>query len=402
MSPAKCKTPKKSKTLAEVFAAEDAAEPAAQDVRSLADLVPAQKNPRKHNPQNIGMISDSLRAVGAGRSIVIDETNEIIAGNGLCEAAAEAGITKVQVVEADGNTIIAVRRRGLTPEQKMAMAVYDNRTGELAEWDVDVLRDFTEVGLDLQPFEFGGEVIAGVRQELPPPPVIRATRDTVAVADLTPHPRNYRSHAEAQIEHICHSIQEFGIYRSVVVGRGNVILTGHGVVTAANRLGIKWLPVVRLDLEPESPQALKILVGDNEVSFRADIDDRQLSEMLKEVKDSSDDGLLGTGYDAQQLAALAFVTRPADEIEDIDAAKHWVGLPEHDAGQREDLYEVLIRCQTEQDRTDLMRVLQAGSNHMRVIGFKTAMWWPLRERQKHGQFVNAAQVQDIAPAVAES
>ena len=49
---------------------------------------------------------------GAARSIVIDEGNVVLAGNGTTDAAAEAGIAHVRVVEAAGDELIAVRRRG--------------------------------------------------------------------------------------------------------------------------------------------------------------------------------------------------------------------------------------------------------------------------------------------------
>jgi DNA modification methylase len=98
------------------------------------------------------MVSDALREVGAARSIVIDEDNVILAGNGVSEAAAEAGITRVQVVDVDGSTLVAVRRRGLTAEQKRALAIYDNRTGELATWDFEQLQADVDAGLSLQPF----------------------------------------------------------------------------------------------------------------------------------------------------------------------------------------------------------------------------------------------------------
>jgi DNA modification methylase len=76
----------------------------------------------------------------------------VLAGNATIEAAAEAGITKVQVVEADGNTIIAVRRKGLTDDQKRHLAIADNRAAELAEWDVDQLKADLEAGHDLSAF----------------------------------------------------------------------------------------------------------------------------------------------------------------------------------------------------------------------------------------------------------
>lgn len=118
----------------------------------IKDLVPDPKNRRAHNPRNIGMVVDALHQVGAARSIVIDENDVILAGNGVTEAAAEAGITKVRVIEAAGDELIAVRRSGLTDEQKRALAIYDNRTGELASWDFDQLAADKAAGLSLQPF----------------------------------------------------------------------------------------------------------------------------------------------------------------------------------------------------------------------------------------------------------
>lgn len=98
------------------------------------------QNARKHTPRNVGTIVSALQEVGAARSIVIDEDGVVLAGNATMDAAAEAGITAVKVVEASGNELIAVRRTGLTPEQKTRLALYDNRAAELAEWDHEVLK----------------------------------------------------------------------------------------------------------------------------------------------------------------------------------------------------------------------------------------------------------------------
>jgi DNA modification methylase len=118
----------------------------------IKDLVPDPENRRKHNPRNLGMVVDALQHVGAARSIVIDEKNVILAGNGVTEAAGEAGITKVRVIDAAGDELIAVRRSGLTSDQKRALAIYDNRTGELATWNVEQLAADQAAGLDLKAF----------------------------------------------------------------------------------------------------------------------------------------------------------------------------------------------------------------------------------------------------------
>lgn len=124
----------------------------------IKDLVADPQNRRSHNPRNIGMVVDALQQVGAARSIVIDEENVILAGNGVIEAAGEAGITRLRVVEADGQEIIAVRRTGLTAAQKRHLAIADNRGAELATWNVEQLAADLANGEDLSEFFFDEEL----------------------------------------------------------------------------------------------------------------------------------------------------------------------------------------------------------------------------------------------------
>jgi hypothetical protein len=118
-------------------------------ITQLGDLTPDPRNARRHTPRNVGAIEQALREVGAARSIVIDEAGTVLAGNATIEAAAQAGIERVQVVDADGETLIAVRRTGLTPEQKTRLALFDNRAAELAEWEPAVLAELADSGVDL-------------------------------------------------------------------------------------------------------------------------------------------------------------------------------------------------------------------------------------------------------------
>ncbi len=103
------------------------------------------------------MIEQGMGEVGAGRSIVIDEAGVILAGNATVEAAQQAGITRVQVVDADGETLIAVRRSGLSAEQKVKLALFDNRASELSGWDAGVLATIAE-DVDLSSMFFPHEL----------------------------------------------------------------------------------------------------------------------------------------------------------------------------------------------------------------------------------------------------
>lgn len=132
----------------------------------IGDLKPDPRNARRHNPRNIGMIVDALHEVGFARSIVIDENNRILAGNGTVDAAAEAGIERVQVVEADGNTVIAVRRTGLTPEQKQRLALFDNRAADTADWNPEVLAELAADGVKLDDL-FCDDELTAILGEVP-------------------------------------------------------------------------------------------------------------------------------------------------------------------------------------------------------------------------------------------
>jgi hypothetical protein len=116
----------------------------ADDPKSVADLIPDPDNAREHTPRNIGMLVDSLQQLGSGRSVLIDEDGKLIAGNGVTEAALEAGIVKLRVIDTEGDEIIAVRRKNLTAEQKVDLALRDNRIGELSKWKPDKLKELEE------------------------------------------------------------------------------------------------------------------------------------------------------------------------------------------------------------------------------------------------------------------
>jgi hypothetical protein len=200
--------------------------------------------------------------------------------------------------------------------------------------------------------------------------------EILSLAELRPHPRNYREHTEDQIIHIIESLKEHGYYRNVVVARENTILAGHGVVKAALRMAWTRIPGIRLDVGPDDPAALKVLTGDNEIARLAEVDDRLLTELLKEIKDDELSDLLGTGYDPQMLAALAFVTRPASEITDFDEAAEWAGMPEFDS--HVDPTRVIISFQSEEDRDAFVKQYDfAYTGRGKVY----TAWWPPRPRR---------------------
>ena len=98
----------------------------------ISELIQDDKNFNKGSEFGNSLIEKSFRKFGAGRSILLDKNNRIIAGNKSVENATAIGMEDVQVVESDGKRIIAVKRMDIdldTPEGR-ELALADNATAK--------------------------------------------------------------------------------------------------------------------------------------------------------------------------------------------------------------------------------------------------------------------------------
>ena len=94
----------------------------------IGDVHPYEDNPRR-NDGAVQAVAASLREFGWKQPIVVDADGTIIAGHTRYKAALALEMTHVPVVVASD----------LTPEQCAAYRLADNRVGELAEWDENLL-----------------------------------------------------------------------------------------------------------------------------------------------------------------------------------------------------------------------------------------------------------------------
>jgi len=135
---------------------------------SINDLKQDHKNARKRTDRSAKLIAESLQRYGAARSIVIDEENRILAGNGTIAGAKAAGIKNVRIIETDGTEVIAVKRTGLSEDEKVGLALADNRTSDLSDWDAEMLQQLSEEH-DISPWFEGDDLseIIGEVEQLP-------------------------------------------------------------------------------------------------------------------------------------------------------------------------------------------------------------------------------------------
>jgi hypothetical protein len=96
----------------------------------IEQLKPDPKNARVHDQRNVASITASLRRFGQRKPLVVAKDYTVVAGNGTLEAMADLDVTHVWVSVFPG-----------TVTEATAYGIADNRTGELASWDPELLME---------------------------------------------------------------------------------------------------------------------------------------------------------------------------------------------------------------------------------------------------------------------
>ncbi len=144
------------------------------ELRALSAITPYEKNPRI-NDAAVDAVAESITRFGFRQPIVVDEDGVIVCGHTRFKAAQQLGLDTVPVHVATD----------LTPEQIRAYRIADNKTNELASWDMELLplelAELQDAGIDWSLLGFdedelakmlGGDVADGLTDPdaVPEPP----------------------------------------------------------------------------------------------------------------------------------------------------------------------------------------------------------------------------------------
>jgi hypothetical protein len=99
------------------------------EYRQVETLIPYARNPRTHSDAQIAKIAASIAEFGWTTPILVDADHGIIAGHGRLAAARKLGLADVPVIEL----------AHLSPAQKRAYVIADNRLALDAGWDEELL-----------------------------------------------------------------------------------------------------------------------------------------------------------------------------------------------------------------------------------------------------------------------
>ncbi|EGL48935.1 DNA modification methylase [Streptococcus dysgalactiae] len=116
--------------------------------KKLSEITPYKNNPR-NNDEAVGPVAESIKEFGFKVPIVIDKNGEIVNGHTRYKAAKKLGLETVPVIVADD----------LSEEQIKAFRLADNKVGEIAVWDLDLLNEELNDILDLDMSAFGFDVL---------------------------------------------------------------------------------------------------------------------------------------------------------------------------------------------------------------------------------------------------
>ena len=112
--------------------------------KKLDELKPYENNPR-FNDDAVEYVANSIKEFGFKVPIVIDKDNVIVAGHTRYKASMELGLNEVPCIIADD----------LNEEQIKAFRLADNKVGEQASWDFELLdEELNDLGLNMEDYGF--------------------------------------------------------------------------------------------------------------------------------------------------------------------------------------------------------------------------------------------------------
>ena len=189
------------------------------ELRSIRALLPYARNSRTHSEEQIAQVAASIREFGWTNPILVDGEGGIIAGHARLLAARKLGLEEVPVI------VLA----HLTPAQKRALVIADNKLALNAGWDEEMLR--TEL-VSLQSEGFDLEVVGFSDEELRALLVAAESTEEAAAEDEVPEAPETPVTRPGDVwlinghRLICGDCRDFSIVEKLLAGsRANICIT---------------------------------------------------------------------------------------------------------------------------------------------------------------------------------
>ena len=185
-----------------------------------------------------------------------------------------------------------------------------------------------------------------------------------SIDEIKPYENNPRNNDDA-VDAVANSIKEFGWQQPIVVDIGGVIIAGHTRYKAAQKLGLKTVPVVvAKDLTEEQVKAYRL--ADNKSGELAKWDDKLLEDELVGIDDID---MSQFGFDDD--TPLDTVDEPTDEYaeseDDVDEDDYNIEVSEESDVQQGQIYKLgnhYVMCGDSTDPEQVSKLMQGKKSDL--------------------------------------
>ncbi|KUG17133.1 dna modification methylase [hydrocarbon metagenome] len=209
-------------------------------------------------------------------------------------------------------------------------------------------------------------------------PVYCAHDKIIDIIEAIPNPRNPNQHPDSQIELLARIIKAQGWRNPIVISKLSGFITkGHGRLLAAQKLGVKQIPVDYQDYANPAAEWADI-IADNKIAELATPDNKLIKEILDEIRGDIDLDL--TGYAGVQMDQLLKDIKKHDDkfrpgetnsrpkIDFIEDEKRALEVPAEDAHLFEGKKNVVVIFSGGIDSTFSLFWAKQNFGDRRVIG----------------------------------
>ncbi|WP_040674602.1 site-specific DNA-methyltransferase [Nitrobacter sp. Nb-311A] len=192
----------------------------------------------------------------------------------------------------------------------------------------------------------------------------------VPVEALTPNPRNAKTHPRKQIRALADVMANLGFWCPILADKKGKILAGEGRWQAANLLGLKQVPVIRVDGLSEA-KLRALALADNKIAESAGWDREKLCEELVElshllVEEGLDVSI--TGFVPPEIDQLLAdfeedLSDPADDLDHLWSNAEAVTKP----GDLWKLQHHRLLCGDARDENQLVRLMNGSTAAMAFL-----------------------------------
>ena len=219
---------------------------------------------------------------------------------------------------------------------------------------------------------------------------MRLKVEYIPISELKPYENNAKIHTPEQIEQIKESIQEFGMNDPIGIwGKDNLIVEGHGRLLACQQLGMKEVPIIRLDdLTDDQRKAYTLIHNQTTMNTGFDID------ILNEELESIDLDMSDYGFDIE-----IDDIEEGTEVKEDETPEVKDGEPKAKLGDIYKLGNHRLMCGDSTDVTAIDRLMDGAKADMVFCDAPYGYKYESNYQDKYKMLKNDDKILDFIPAI---